>query len=173
VAADSHCPFTALDDDEIKERVSRLHNNQNIDHKKFLCSAANIGKANMKYRMSDDMRKHTEAAINQLAESKESHQSLEDWIFLILKELEVDGNATKNERITRATAKQFVDQVVIHAQHWVHVKRGRNTAVSFNSLMLGTAMNNYLRSPVAYSQMRSDDCFIQPSPSWQGKLKSK
>ena len=104
--------------------------------------------------------------MKELIKSEAAHQSLENKIYDILKELEEAGDYTKDKPITRETVKQVVEQVIIHARNWVHVKRGRNTAVSFNASMLGTAMNNYLRFPKVYCQFRSEDgCFIQPSPS--------
>ena len=118
------------------------------------------------------MRRHVNVAMKELVDSESAHKSLENQIYDILKELEEAGDYTKNEPISRITAKQFVEQVIIHTRNWVHVKRGRNTAVSFNAPMLGTAMNSYLRCPKAYRQFRSDDCFIQPSPSWMSKLKN-
>ena len=111
-------------------------------------------------------------AAKDLVEKEEKQVSLEDTIFQELKKIEEEGNFTKNEPITRESAKSIVAEIVMNLNNWVKVARGRNTAVTFTPEALGAAMNQYLRCPKAFRQFREDSCLVQPSPSYCKQLKS-
>ena len=69
--------------------------------------------------------------------------------------------------------KPLVDEFINHARNWVHTKRSKHTAVSYNPGVLRAAMNQYLRSPATYHQWRRDSEIVQPSENYLKSLKSQ
>ena len=59
---------------------------------------------------------HMERAIKIWQPKKEDQVGLEGTIFEALKQLETNGEYTKNEPITRASCKDFVEVIVSHAK---------------------------------------------------------
>ena len=173
VAANSDITMSALDGKERTQQMADLKYDRKIANRDLKRTVKKLAKQKEKHVISRKVMNHMEQAMKDLVNKKTSQQSFEKTVYQSVKELEVNGNYTKNDPITRASCKQFVDEIFMHAKNWVHVARGKNALVSFNPGVLGAAMDTYLRSPVAFRQFRNDSCFIQPSPSLIQKIKSQ
>ena len=122
--------------------------------------------ANIQGKLLEHLQEAAEAVVNDSNE-------LEETIYQELKKLEAAGKYTKNEEITREMAKQLCAELAMHCKNWVHVTRGRPTAVSYIPSALGAAMNIHLRSPAAARQLREDSCLPQPCTRYMQSIKSR
>ena len=173
VAPDSKVNFCHLDEREQQERHAALKFNRMSIRQVFQRAIAKLAKQELKLKLNARTLKHAKQAMKDLATKKEVQQGLEDAIYIAMKEFERKGKCTKGEPITREMCKPLVDEFINHARNWVHTKRGKHTAVSYNPGVLGAAMNQYLRSPAAYRQWRRDSEIVQPSESYLKSLKSQ
>ena len=125
VAADSDCPISALDDAERAQCIANLNIGRKIINKKLKRVKARLDKEEEKCKIKDSLLKHMEQAAKDLANNEEAQRSLEDRIFEELKILEAGGKYTKGEPFTRSDARRICDEIAMHCQNWVHVKRGK------------------------------------------------
>ena len=123
-------------------------------------------KAEEKLFINEEALSHMEKAMKNMATKKEEQVGLEKPILEVLKQLEANSEYTKNEPITRASCKEFVEVIVSHAKTWVNVARDRKDTTRFHLRVLGACMNQCLRCPSAAKQLCSDNCLVQPSPGY-------
>ena len=161
-----------LSTEETSERVKAVHDARQWTKVRLERALAKAQRLENKAVLSEAMLKHTEKAMEELATKKEAQDGLWDMLYGELKKLKAKGAYSEKEPLTKQSCKRFIDEWVMHAKNWVHVQRGRPTAVSYIPSFIGPAMAQYLRSPASQRQFREDSCLIQPSASYLQKLKA-
>ena len=119
VAANSDVPFCALNINEQTERLANLNVDRKDNHRALRRAAEKLTEVEEELFINEETLSHMEKAMKNMATKKEDQVGLEETIFEALKQLETNGEYTKNEPITRASCKDFVEVIVSHAKNWV------------------------------------------------------
>ena len=89
-----------------------------------------------KLTLNKQILQHLEKAIEDLATKKKSQQGLKEAIFDQMKVFKARRNCSENKQITKEICKSLIDEFIMHAKNWVHVKRVKNTAIGYLPSML-------------------------------------
>ena len=106
--------MSAFGGNEHTQQMANLKYDRKMVNRDLKRATEKLPKQKEKCVISEKAIKHMEQAMKDLVNKKTSQQSLEKTVYQSLKELEENGNYTKNDLISRSSCEQFVDEIVMH-----------------------------------------------------------